>query len=272
MATANVTIGHWPAAPRCGSIRRMTSIRFSRPALALAVIALLLAASPGQARHRQAAAAEPGAFDYFLLSLSVAPSFCALSPANRAKDECRTITEADFDATPLTVHGLWPNRARVGVRRQPQDCQGPPLGTLPDTLQAELRRAMPGGPELEAHEWSRHGTCSGLTPEAYFATVVRLAQHANEVIGPAIHAQGAAGHEVRISDLLAAVAAHDPALSPAIVVNCRFPRGGGEALIDEVRVVLSKDLAPMPAASVGLGQNSGCPKGAGFVPGVANPP
>jgi hypothetical protein len=53
------------------------------------------------------------------------------------------------------------------------------------------------------------------------------------------------------------------------VVDCRSPRGGGEALIDEIRVVLSKDFRPMPAASVGPGQNSGCPLGAGRVPDVS---
>jgi hypothetical protein len=67
---------------------------------------------------------------------------------------------------------------------------------------------------------------------------------------------------------VSAVATRDAALAPAIVVDCRQPRGGGEAVVDEIRVVLSKDLQPMPAASVGLGQNSGCPRGAGLVPDV----
>jgi ribonuclease T2 len=229
--------------------------------LSWALVAVMLVAAPAHARHRQAAA-EAGDFDYYLLSL--APSFCALSPANRAKDGCQTLTEADFRQTPLTVHGLWPNRARVSVNRQPQDCAGPPLDTLSATVQDQLKRYMPGGPGLAQYEWRKHGACSGLSPEAYFATVVRLAQHANETIGVAM--QGMLGRSLRIADLLEAVAARDLALAPAIVVDCRFPRGGGPALIDEIRVVLSKDLTPMPAGSVGLGQNSGCPQGAGFVP------
>jgi ribonuclease T2 len=235
--------------------------------LALAALAMLLPALPTQARHRHQAAA-PGAFDYYLLSLSIAPSFCVLSPANQAKQECQALTEADFRQTPLTVHGLWPNRAGVSVNLQPHDCEGPPLGPLPSATQAELRRYMPGGPGLARYEWRKHGACSGLAPEAYFAAVADLARKANDTIGTAMRDGGMLGQHLRIAELLAAVTARDAALAPAIVVDCRQPRGGGEALVDEIRVVLSKDLRPVPAASVGLGQNSGCPGGAGLVPDV----
>ena len=233
--------------------------------LRLALIAGLLLAAPVQARDRNAPSIA-GDFDYFLLSLSIAPSFCALSPRNQAKDECQSLTTADFQATPLTVHGLWPNRAGVSVNRQPQDCDGPPLDGLPTPLQAELRRYMPAGPGLARYEWRKHGACSGLSPEAYFTTLVRLARHANEMIGAVMREQGMFGHTVRIADLLAAVGKRDPAAVPAIVVNCRFPRGGGPALIDEIRVTLSKNFTPIAAQTVGLGQNSGCPQGAGFLP------
>jgi ribonuclease T2 len=226
---------------------------------------LLLASVAAQARSR-AAPGEAGAFDYYLLSLSIAPSFCALSPANQAKEECRALTAADFRQTPLTVHGLWPNRANVSVNRQPQDCDGPPLGSLPAALQGELRRYMPAGPGLAHYEWRKHGACSGLSPEAYFTDVANLARHANDTIGAAMRDGGMFGRVVRIADLLAAVGKRDPGLPAAIVVNCRSPRGGGQALIDEIRVTLSKDFVPVAAQSVGLGQNSGCPQGAGFLP------
>src|SRR3954447_4116491 len=79
---------------RCG----MTNRRFLR--WALATIALLATALPGEARHR-AAAAEADRFDHYLLSLSVAPAFCALSPANHARQQCQDLTEQAFEATPL---------------------------------------------------------------------------------------------------------------------------------------------------------------------------
>ena len=232
----------------------------------LAILVVLgIAAAPAVARHRQADAV-PGKFDYYLLSLSIAPSFCALSPANGAKDECRSLTEAEFQQTPLTVHGLWPNRAGVSVNRQPHDCAGPPLGTLPADTRAGLERYMPGGADLMQHEWRKHGTCSGLTPADYFAAVLRLAQHADDTIGTAMRDKGMLEGTVHIADLLATVSAKDAALAAALVVDCQTPRGGGTPLVEELRLVLSKDFTPRPAQSLGLGQNSGCKHGAGKIP------
>ncbi len=242
----------------------MKKIRFFYLALTVAVAALV--APDSHARRFDPSAA--GDFDYYLLSLSVAPSFCALSPANQAKRECQSLTEADFQQTPLTLHGLWPNRARVSVNLQPHDCDGPPFA-VPEDVRTELRRYMPGGPGLARYEWRKHGTCSGLSSEAYFAALARLGQRANETLGAAMRDAHMLGRTVRVADLLRVAAERDAALGEAIVVDCRSPRGGGEALIEEIRIVLSKDFKPMPAASVGLGQNSGCPRGAGRLPDVS---
>ncbi len=213
-------------------------------------------------------AEQPGAFDYYLMSFTVAPSFCALSSRYAEKQECQIDTDAAFHETPLTVHGLWPNRERVSVNLQPQYCAGPSLGTLSPSLRESLVRYMPGVADgLERYEWRRHGACSGLEPETYFAAVVRLAQHANDTIGAAMRDQ--LGKDVRIDDLLAAVRAKEPALAAAMVVSCRFSRqetGPSRAYIEEIRVVLSKDFMPEPAERVGFGQNSGCPGRTGFLP------
>ena len=233
-----------------------------RPTFPLLLAALLMTASASRAQDAPASAD----FDYYLLSLSLAPGFCALSPRNAAKDECRSLTATDVRTTPLTIHGLWPNRARVSTNRQPHDCDGPPLDRLSEPVQSALRRYMPAGPGLERYEWSKHGTCSGLPPDTYFADEVRLAQHANETLGQVLSAR--IGQTVGVADLIAAAAARDPALGPAIVVDCQQPRGGGPAVIAEIRITLAKDLTPIPAASVGLGQNSGCPRGAGLVADV----
>ena len=207
----------------------------------------------------QPATAQPG-FDYYLFSLSIAPDFCAASPRNAGKEECRSLTAADFQQTPLTIHGLWPNRARVSVNQQPQNCDGPPFALSRDTADA-LRRWMPAGPGLARYEWRKHGTCSGLAPDAYFAAEIGLAEKANASIGQAILQQG---DTVRIADLQRRVAATDPALASAMVVYCRFVRGG-TALVQEIRLTLDRDLRPIPTASVGLGQNSGCPGGQGRI-------
>ncbi|GAC1336881.1 MAG: hypothetical protein NVSMB18_00840 [Acetobacteraceae bacterium] len=251
--------GGLPRMRRPGLGGRATIPQDGRMIRALTLLALLLSlATPARAQGDPRA----GGFDYFLLSLSVAPSFCALSSRNASIEECRQLTAAEFQQTPLTIHGLWPNRARLSSNRQPQNCPGPDL-VLSDGLQAQLRRYMPGGPRLEQHEWEKHGTCSGLDPEQYFAAAAQWAATANDTIGAAMLAQGST---VRIDPLLQAVAARDKALAAAVVVSCRFPRGNREALVEEIRVVLSKDFRPLPAGSVGLGQNSGCPGRAGRIP------
>ena len=224
----------------------------------LACLALIGLAAIGLART---ARAQP-AFDYYLLSLSVEPSFCASSPRNAGKAECRNLTAESFHQTPLTLHGLWPNRARTAARRQPQDCDGPAF-QLSGATQADLLRYMPGGLGLARYEWGKHGTCSGLDPDRYFAAETRLAQQANASIGPLILQSNGT---VALADLQQHL---DPALAAAIVVDCRFARGG-VAMLDEIRLTLDRDLRPIPAASVGLGQNSGCPGGRGRIPQPPN--
>ena len=229
-------------------------------------IRLLAAAALLGFVHAAPAAAQRGGagFDYYLLSLSVAPSFCSQASNNASSTECRRLTEASFRQTPLTIHGLWPNRSRVSVNRQPQNCAGPAFEISP-TVQEQLRRYMPAGPSLARYEWRKHGACSGLEPEQYFAAEVSLAEHANQTIGAALLQ---AGNAVRVGDLLQAVGASDPALAGAIVVFCRFVRGGA-ANVQEIRLTLDKSFRPIPANSVGLGQNSGCPRGVGRIPTVA---
>jgi ribonuclease T2 len=234
------------------------------------VLSLIVAMiGSADARHHRSSAQTSG-FDFYLLSLSLAPSFCSLSPRNQAKDECQQLTETAFEKTPLTIHGLWPNRARVSVNQQPFRCSDAPIGTLSPGLQADLAIYMPGGADLRGHEWEKHGTCSGLSPEDYFGKAVALAKHANDVIGGVMRDKGVLGGSLNIRDLLAAVATKDPALAPAIVVDCAMPRGGGASVVVEIRVLYSKDFAPISARSVGMGQNSGCPGGQGGVPGVSH--
>jgi len=217
-------------------------------------------------RHREEAQGA-GGFDYYLLSLSIAPSFCALSPHNAASAECRALTPASYHATPLTVHGLWPNRSFVSAGRQPQHCPAAPFAPLPSGLQSALDRYMPGGAGLERHEWERHGSCSGLSETDYFAAILRLARTADDSLGATLRQRGLFGSEVRVDALRVGLAQRDPGLAAALVVSCRSPRGGGRALVDEIRLTVGRDLAPIPAARVGLGANSGCPSGAGFLPG-----
>ena len=103
-------------------------------------------------------AAEPGKFDYYLLSMSWSPDFCA---GHSGEQECGGTRKYGF-----VVHGLWPQFER-GF---PGQCPGPGFDT--PQVPASLLEVMPSS-SLQRHEWSRHGVCSGLRQEEYFQTVER---------------------------------------------------------------------------------------------------
>jgi ribonuclease T2 len=126
---------------------------------ALLWVALLSAASSALARHhKRAAAGEPGEFDYYLLSLSWSPAFCLSSPGS---PECNGPRRYGF-----IVHGLWPQYEQGW----PERCGAPSL--VPDSVVESIADIMPAR-GLVYHEWSAHGTCSGLSPAAFFGLVRR---------------------------------------------------------------------------------------------------
>lgn len=144
---------HMPASP---------AYKFSRlarqavSAIAAAVLAAVLLS--GTAR-----AGEPGDFDYYALALSWSPSYCA-GPAGRDDGEqCAPGRRFAF-----VVHGLWPQYDRGW----PQDCYTSERWVPEERIGAMLD-IMPFR-KLVIHEWRKHGSCSGLSQEAYFAATRAL--------------------------------------------------------------------------------------------------
>jgi ribonuclease T2 len=105
----------------------------------------------------------PTTFDYYLLALSWAPEFCASNPSGRTSDECNPNKHMG-----LVVHGLWP---QYNNGKWPQDC-----ASTPPVLSATVNHMMPimPGNSLIQHEWAKHGTCSGLSVDQYFAAIEKL--------------------------------------------------------------------------------------------------
>jgi ribonuclease T2 len=106
---------------------------------------------------------EPGQFDYYVLALSWSPSYCEARQdraPNRAPD--RQCGGRPFS---FVVHGLWPQYNR-GF---PSYCQVP-APRLNREIVGSMLDLMPS-PRLIFHEWDQHGTCSGLSPRAYFEHV-----------------------------------------------------------------------------------------------------
>ena len=112
----------------------------------------LLVACCGCGRQKSALRAD---FDYYILSLSWSPEFCYSHPGNVECAQHRG----------FIVHGLWP---QFRGRRGPEYCSAAPAPSIP-----HVDAAIIPDPALVRHEWQAHGTCSGLSPEAYFELVRR---------------------------------------------------------------------------------------------------
>ena len=136
--------------------------------------------SSSRQSHASAASSQPGVFDFYLLNLSWSPEFCSTRPD---KPECA--------AHPgFVLHGLWPQNNDGSY---PEHCSNAPGPTDP----LAFRDLYPDAGLLR-HEWTTHGTCSGLAPDTFFSQA-RAAVHAVRI--PAslstLHSQTAATpHEI----------------------------------------------------------------------------
>ena len=94
-------------------------------------------------------------FDYFVLSLSWSPDYCASDGQNDSQ-QCSTGKQLGF-----VLHGLWP-----------QYNQGYPSDCSTEKLPAAVKSQFPGlypNDALADHEWEKHGTCTGLSPARFLA-------------------------------------------------------------------------------------------------------
>jgi len=200
------------------------SFRSSVVGVLLPLIVLLLGA-PADAQQRPQG--EPGKFDFYVLSLSWSPSFCEASEertSNRRSDpQCEGARPFAF-----VVHGLWPQYER-GF---PSWCQVP-APRIPRSLADGMLDIMPS-PRLVFHEWDRHGTCSGLSAQAFFDT---LRKARGEVKIPEGFASIDKPKMVAPGEVLDAFVQANPKLSrDEIAIACDDKR------LTEVRICMSKDL------------------------------
>ena len=184
----------------------------------LAVLALL--GGPVWAEGERA-----GEFDYYVMSLSWSPNWCAQTGDGRGDPQCDAGRGLSF-----TLHGLWPQN-EMGY---PSYCRtGARDPSRSDT--AAMTDIM-GGAGLAFYEWKKHGRCSGLEAKAYFG-VSRKAYEG--VVIPDVFKGLNRDVEVPASVVEDAFIEANPGLGRDMVtVTC--DRGK----IEEVRVCLTKDLDP----------------------------
>ncbi len=204
----------------------MRSVRGALAALALLVSSVPPAAAQtpifgsGRAERAPQAGHAASAFDFYVLSLSWSPSWCAENDRGARTAQCRK-------AHGFIVHGLWP-QAESGF---PQFCRSSEPARVPERLGRSLFDLMPSM-GLIGHQWRKHGTCSGLSQADYFQTL--RAARERITLPPALDDAEERLTPAAIERLLTEA---NPGLTPdGLAVTC----DGGK--LDEVRICLTKDL------------------------------
>jgi ribonuclease T2 len=186
------------------------------------VLALIMLAGSLRADGEKA-----GEFDYYVLALSWTPTWCALEGDARGSEQCDATNDFGW-----TLHGLWP-----------QFHQGWP--SFCRTSERQPSRSMTNGMSdimgtsgLAWHQWKKHGTCSGLSAQDYYA----LSREAyGKVNRPALFRKLKDPVKVPAKVIEEAFLKENPLLKAnTLTITCKQGR------IQEARICLSKDLDPVP--------------------------
>lgn len=176
--------------------------------------------SPGPSQSSQASG-----FDFYVLSLSWSPAFCASDEGRNSRQQCGGERKHGF-----VVHGLWPQN-ETGY---PEFCGGDKNERVPESLGRTMFDIMPSM-GLIGHQWRKHGTCSGLSQQAYFE-ITRAAYE--RIALPAAISSGNQSTRLSADAIESAFTAANPGMTKqGIAISCDGPR------MDEVRICLNKDLS-----------------------------
>ncbi len=191
------------------------------------------AVPPVSAPVSQVAAAANGDYDYYVVSLSWSPTYCLAHPKDR-----RQCGDRGFG---FILHGLWPQRLAGGY---PENC---PVNGKPSAQTVQRTLAFMPSERLIAHEWSKHGTCTGLTADQYFV----LADQAFAAIKqPAGFNAPTSSRELNATQVVSEFLSANPGFPEnSVVVKC----SGAE--LEEVRVCMDMQLKPR---ACGKGVSSQC--------------
>ncbi len=171
-----------------------------------------------------------GDFDYFVLSLSWSPAWCALEgDARGGVGQCARGSGWGF-----VLHGLWPQYEQGWpsfcrtTARDPSRSETAAMGDIMGTTGAAW------------YQWKKHGRCSGLSARDYMA----LARRAFATVQiPEVLTGVRRETRLPASVVEEAFLEANPGLAPdMLTVTCQ------EGLIDEVRICLTPDLTPRPCA------------------------
>jgi ribonuclease T2 len=177
------------------------------------------AATQTAARQSDASPATSQAFDYYLLTLSWSPEYCHSHPADIQCAQHST----------FVLHGLWPENNDGSY---PENCSSA-AGPSDPTQYSDI---YPDAGLLQ-HEWKTHGTCSGLSPDAFF----RLARQAvHSVLVPPTFTTLNKQISLPPAKILGLFTDANPSLTSSnLAMNC------GSNYLTAVEVCLDKSLHPI---------------------------
>jgi ribonuclease T2 len=192
------------------------------PLLALGMALLTSLAAPAKAQDNIA-----GEFDYYVLALSWSPNWCAIEGDAKGSPQCDP--REDFG---WVLHGLWPQYHRgwpahcTTIERNP-----------PRWLTEEMADIM-GTSGLAWYQWKKHGRCSGLSAEDYYALSRRAYDNVSK---PPVFRKLDKSVKLPASVVEQAFLKANPDLkADMLTITCR------DGFIQEARVCLSKELEPVP--------------------------
>ena len=111
-------------------------------------------------KHSKGSKQGSASFNYYLLSLSWAPNYCASHPTD-SSSECQAGNHTAF-----VLHGLWPSSNDDPMK--PLNCK--PAHPVAGGIVQHMLEYFPDKGLIQ-HEWAKHGTCSGLSSAQYFDKV-----------------------------------------------------------------------------------------------------
>ncbi|MCO5730736.1 ribonuclease [Rhizobium sp. SSA_523] len=199
---------------------RQLGSRLILAAATAASLALFLPAAPAALARDET----PGKFDFYVLSLSWSPTFCSGSRGKKSPEQCGLDKRFGF-----IVHGLWPQN-ETGY---PEFCAAAGPRRIPEALGRRYLDIMPSI-GLIAHQWRKHGSCSGLDLEAYLNKTrqafdrINLPEQLTGIANPSDYS----AREIEQSF----IGANPGLTASAIAVSCERKR------LEEVRICLTKDL------------------------------
>jgi ribonuclease T2 len=174
-------------------------------------------------------------FDYYLLALSWSPEFCT-TPAGHKTSK----SEQCHKPLGFVVHGLWP---QFNNGKWPQNCNLNSPKNVPADIAAIALNAEPpmppGDPGLLSHEWTTHGTCSGLDQKGYFT---KIKEAAEKVKIPDVLKQPSSPVEMNFDTIVQNFVQVNPGLEAKMLDSNADNKGN----ISEIHVCFSKQLVFQP--------------------------